>query len=68
MLSVGPEPAPVSLPTAAINETRGKNQSVQPEMLTFYILLSTKFAINKESRLFPGLMYLTVKVTWLPLA
>ena len=36
MLSVGP--VPVSLPTAAINETRGKNQSVQPEMLhfTFY--------------------------------
>ena len=68
MLSVGPEHCSC-LAADRCNKWNQRKKSISAARnVTFYILLSAKFAINKESRLFPGLMYLTVKLTWLPFA
>ena len=65
MLSVGPELGSC-LAANRCNKWNQRKKSISAaKNETFYILLSTKFAINKESRWFPGLMYLTVKLTWL---
>ena len=65
MLSVGPQLCSC-LGADRCNKWNQRKKSISAaKNVTFYILLSTKFAINKESRWFPGLMYLTVKLTWL---